>query len=177
MDGPEPGQAPAQEWVDVVDEHDRVVGRAPRAEVRARNLLHRGVGIVVRNRDRVYVHRRTTTKDVFPGAYDPMIGGMVAAGEAYQVAAARELDEELGIRGVGLRHLFQHRYQGPANNCHVGVFEVEWDGPVRPQDDEIAWGTWMTIDEVCAALPGWDVVPDGAEIWWRWQQAQADARG
>lgn len=59
---------PADELADVVDEDDRVVGRAGRSEIRARNLLHRGVAILCRNsRGEIYVHRRTDTKDVFPG--------------------------------------------------------------------------------------------------------------
>ena len=49
------------------------------------------------------MHRRTTTKDVYPGRYDMFCGGIVGAGESYDVCAARELEEELGISGVPLR--------------------------------------------------------------------------
>ena len=60
-----------QEYLDLVDENDNVIGKAPRSEVRARNLLHRGVGILVFNsRGELYVHKRTETKDIFPGMYD-----------------------------------------------------------------------------------------------------------
>ena len=38
-----------EEWATIVDKDDRVIGRARRAEVRARKLLHRGVAVLVRN--------------------------------------------------------------------------------------------------------------------------------
>ena len=45
---PSPSLAP-EEIVDLVDEEDHVLGKAPRHEVRARNLLHREVAAIVRN--------------------------------------------------------------------------------------------------------------------------------
>ena len=69
-------EAPVREWVDLIDFDNRVLGRAPRTKVRARNLLHRGVGIlVVNSAHQVYVHRRTDRKDVFPGLFDMFVGG------------------------------------------------------------------------------------------------------
>jgi hypothetical protein len=56
---------PGDEILDVVDEHDRVVGRASRREVRARRLLHRFAAVLCRDpTGRVYVHRRVDDKDV-----------------------------------------------------------------------------------------------------------------
>lgn len=84
----------AEEIVDLVDENDRVIGRAPRREVRARNLLHREVAAIVRNpRGEIYVHRRTGTKDVFPGMHDMFIAGVVTSGESYEDSIKRELSE------------------------------------------------------------------------------------
>jgi isopentenyldiphosphate isomerase len=162
-----PGAAfdPASEIVTVVDEHDRPIRTTTRAEVRARNLLHRGVGILVRNRSgEIYVHRRTQTKDVFPGMMDMFVGGTVAAGEPYEQAAGRELAEELGITDAPLVYLFKHRYEGADNNCLTAVFEVVWDGEIVHQAEEIAWGAWLTEDEVISKLAEWDWVPDGKAV-------------
>lgn len=159
----------SEEIVDLVDEHDVVIGQACRAEVRGRNLRHRGVGILCWDPDgRLYVHRRTATKDVFPSLYDMFVGGVVGAGEAYPVAAKREVGEELGIVGPEPVHLFDHLYQGPHNHAWVGVFEVTWDGPIVHQPSEVAWGQWMALDEVRARLESWDWVPDGLEIFERY---------
>ena len=60
----------------------RVVGCAPRSQMRAENLPHAATSVAVRDADgRIYVHRRTDTKDLFPGAHDVWAGGVVAAGE------------------------------------------------------------------------------------------------
>ena len=58
-----------------------------------------------------YVHRRTDTKDVFPGAWDCWAGGVVTAGEPPDRAAARELTEELGVSVPALEPLFRHWYR------------------------------------------------------------------
>jgi isopentenyldiphosphate isomerase len=149
----------------LVDEDDRVVGSAPRSEIRAGNLLHRGVAVMVRDSSgRLYVHRRTSTKDVFPSMYDATVGGMVVVGESYEGAAGRELAEELGIDGALPRRLFMQRYAGDQNNAWMAVFEVEWDGPVRHQEDEIDWGAWMSLDELRARHAEWPFAPDHREL-------------
>lgn len=157
---------PRDEPVDLVDEAGRVLGRAPRREVRAKNLLHPGVGILCWNRtDELYVHRRTETKDVFPGLYDMFVGGVVACGESYESAAAREVEEELGIAGAALEPLFVHVYRGPHNWSRVAVFELEWNGPIRHQASEVAWGAWMRVEELDRRIAEWPFVPDGLELY------------
>ncbi len=157
---------PKQERVDLVDANDRIIGWARRQKIRKLNLLHRGVGIICYNPAKeIYVHRRTTTKDVFPGMYDMFVGGVVRRGESYETTAVREIAEELGIDGPTPRHLFDHLYLGPRNRAIVSVFEVEWDGPIRHQPEEVEWGTWMTRKELDAKIDEWEFVPDGLEIW------------
>ena len=103
---------PADEPVDVVDADDNVTGQATRAEVRARNLRHRATYVLVFNRDgKLFVHQRTTMKDVYPGYYDVAVGGVVGAGESYDDAARRELAEELGVTGVALRRVLRADFE------------------------------------------------------------------
>ena len=163
---------PAEEIVDLVDEENRVIGSTTRREVRARNLLHRGVGILCRNSSgEIYVHRRTTTKDIFPGMYDMLVGGVVGASESYEAAATREIAEELGIEGPEPELLFLHLYQGPHNRSWVAVYEVTWDGPIHHQESEVAWGNYMTEKDLMRKLEDWDWVPDGLEIFQRYLQS------
>ena len=62
-----------------------------RAEMRAHNLQHRAVSTAVLGSDgRLLVHRRSATKDVWPGMWDLAAGGVVAASETYDDAARRE---------------------------------------------------------------------------------------
>lgn len=95
------GMTAADEILDIVDENDEVVGQAPRGEATARGLRHRCVFIEARDTEgRLFVHRRTATKLVFPSHYDMFVGGVVGAGESYDEAALREAEEELGVSGL-----------------------------------------------------------------------------
>ncbi len=161
----------AEEQVAILDEDGRVVGAAPRSVMRRDNLRHLVVAVLVRDpAGRVYVHRRTDTKDVFPGLHDCFVAGTVQAGEDPDPAASREVAEELGVVGVPLAPLFTMAY-ADADTRHVAhVFAVTWAGPVTHQASEIAWGDWMTVDELRAHLadPDWPFVPDGRALVERW---------
>jgi 8-oxo-dGTP pyrophosphatase MutT (NUDIX family) len=157
---------PAEEILDIVDEHDRVIGQAPRGEAYARGLRHRCAFILVRDAaGRVFVHRRTATKLVFPSMYDMFVGGVVGAGESYDDAALREAEEELGVRGLPRPvPLFKFLYEGdgaPGPSWWSYVYEVRCDLPVEPQPEEIDWYAFLTDAELEAGLEVWEWVPDG----------------
>lgn len=159
------------ERVDLIDLEDRVLGQVTRRRVRAENLLHRGVSVLVWNgRGELFVHRRTDTKDVFPGLHDVFVAGVVQAGEGYDQAARREVEEELGVRGPEPRPLFRHLYLGPACRAWTGVYEVAWDGPIVTQESEVAWGAFLPLDEAVRWSETRPFVPDGLEIFRVWRQ-------
>jgi len=159
---------PADELVDVVDESDRVVATVPRREVRRRNLLHRCTYVLLRNAaGEILVHRRTDTKDVFPGAHDVFSGGVCASGESYDDCARRELAEEFGVERTVLHRLFMHRYRGPHGQAWGAVYEARWDGPVRPQESEVAWHAWVAPEQLDRILDEQSFCPDSREIFAR----------
>ena len=161
---------PADELVEVVDEDDRVVDVVPRRLVRERLLLHRCTYVVVLDPDgRVYVHRRADSKDVYPGFHDVVAGGVNGVGESYEACAAREVEEELGITGRPAFR-FTHRYEGPDGRCFGGVFDVVWDGPIRWQPEEVAWGTFLSLDDVDAMIERERFCPDSLEVFERWRR-------
>lgn len=157
------GAMSADEILDVVDEKDRVVGRAPRSEVYARGLRHRCVFVLARDAEgRVFVHRRAADKAVFPSLYDMFVGGVVGAGEGYDDAALREAEEELGV--VGLPRptpLFRFLYENGEQSWWSAVYEVRCELPVQPQAEEVAWHAFLTEAEVERRLGDWEWAPDG----------------
>lgn len=159
----------ADEILDVVDEHDVVVGRAPRGEVYARRLRHRAAFVLARDaRGRIFVHRRTARKLVFPSLYDMFVGGVVGAGESYDAAAAREAAEELGVEeALTPVPVFRFLYETPEHTWWSAVYEVRVDGPVRPQPEEVDWYGFLTEEELERRLGEWEWVPDGFEAYRR----------
>ncbi|MBD0738380.1 NUDIX domain-containing protein [Streptomyces sp. CBMA29] len=155
----------ADEIIDIVDEHDRVVGRSPRGEAYARGLRHRCVFILARDaEDRIFVHRRTAEKLVFPSLYDMFVGGVVGAGESYEEAALREAEEELGVSGLPRPEpLFRFLYEDGPRTWWSSVYQVRCTLPVAPQAEEVAWHTFLTDEELAARLTEWEWVPDGLD--------------
>jgi 8-oxo-dGTP pyrophosphatase MutT (NUDIX family) len=159
----------SDERVDWVDESDRVLGQVTRRQMRAENLWHRTVAVLCCDPGgRVYVHRRTEHKDVFPGLYDMFVGGVVGAGESYEQCALREIGEELGIRGPLPEPLFMHRYDGPESRSHIAVFRVTWEGPIEHQESEVAWGGYCSLAQITENPSGFRFVPDGLEVFQRY---------
>lgn len=144
------------EIFDVVDAADRVVGQAPRTQVHARKWLHRSVHILVRNsQGQIYLQKRSMKKDLLPGVWTTSASGHVDSGESYDIAAVRELREELGIDSGSpcqLRFLFKHnacRYTGQE---FIQVYEIVWDGEIIIDPEEIDYGQWYGSEEIDTAI-------------------------
>jgi isopentenyldiphosphate isomerase len=156
----------APEIASLVDRDGTVVGSAPRAEVRRRNLLHAATAVLVRrSTGEIYLTRRSATKDWAPGQHDCSAGGVLLHGEDPAASALREVAEELGITGVarsGLRSLGTALYEDATVRCVEHCYELVWDGPVHHADGEVVWGRWVTLGELDQLLrdPSFRLVPD-----------------
>ena len=155
----------ADEIVTIVNEQNIVVGTAPRREMRTENLPHRSTYILVFNsQGALYVQKRTLTKDVFPGYYDPAAGGVVLAGESYEAGAVRELEEEMGIRGVPLTWLFDFYFTDERTRVWGGAFSCVYDGTVVPQEEEVEHVMVMTIEDILRRAETEPFTPDGLYV-------------
>lgn len=137
------------EWVDVVDEQDRVIGVAERARVRRENLRHRASYILVLDdADRILVQRRTLGKDFCPGMLDACAGGVVTQGEVMEPSARRELAEELGIHDVPLQDLGTFYAEGEGYRVWGGLFSCRYQGLLQLQAEEVSEVYWMSLSEI-----------------------------
>lgn len=154
-----------EELVALYDSAGAVIGAVPRSRMRAERLWHATTGVLVRSLDgsRVFVHRRTSWKDVFPGMLDVWAGGVVAAGESPDVTAVRELAEEYGVSDVAVKPLFSGTYDLPDVRCHAWLYEARSDGPFVLQAAEIESAWWEPVDRLRHLVTDaqWPIVPDG----------------
>ncbi|MBB4868015.1 isopentenyldiphosphate isomerase [Pseudomonas nitritireducens] len=145
-----------------VDDDDQLLGSLPRAELRARGLIGRGTFILLFNSaGELCVHRRTLSKAVYPGYWDPAAGGMVQADESYAESAARELEEELGIAGVELRAHGTFFFDQPDNRLWCAVFSAVSDAPLFLQPEEVLEAKFIDPHQALAeAKAGTPYCPD-----------------
>ena len=147
------------EIFDVVDENDQVTGQLSRAEVHARKLLHRAVHVFVFNKHGdLLLQQRSLFKDVQPGVWGSSVSGHLDAGEDYESAAVRELDEEMGIRVETTPEEIARIAPSEATGWeYVRLYQIHHSGSVRYPAAEVSAAVWFPLEEVgtwIAARPG-----------------------
>ena len=164
----------ANEVVIIVDKNNIETGKAPRHEMRARGLPHRACYILVFNsRGQLFVQKRTTSKDIYPGYFDIAAGGVVLAGESYDESARRELQEELGIRDALLTSHFTFFHSEGKNQVWGRVYSCIHDGELILQEEEVESGFFAAPEKVVELSNKNPFTPDGIYVLERYLQEKA----
>lgn len=145
----QPSPETDSELLPVVDLDDRQIGVATRAEIHARDLIHRAVHVVLHDGEgAVLVARRSQSKDRFPGWWDVSVGGHVGCGEAYIETARREMAEEMGVVDAEPRLVAVIDPDDDNGWEHIHVFAAGIKrGGERPNTAEIADAVWFGVDD------------------------------
>ena len=165
------------EIFDVVDDADRVIGQALRAEVHRRALKHRAIHIWVFNpAAELFVQHRAATKDTFSNCYDSSASGHLDHGEDYDQAAVRELHEELGLALAPhqLTKLFRVEAAPETGWEFVWVYRVQ--GAYQPVINlsEIQAGRFWSAAELAQLIAQHPAqcAPSFVRIWHEFQRRQ-----
>lgn len=138
------------EFFDIVDENDRIIGKAHRSECHSNpKLIHRGVFVIVVNKTGdVLLSKRSMKKDTGPGKWE-VIGEHNKPGEYYSNAALRGVKEELGL-SVKTEKISKIRY---TNGDETELDEVFFcrvasiDG-IKIDREEIDEVIFLSLDEL-----------------------------
>lgn len=172
LDAPE--DAASNEILDVVNEHDRVVGREHRGIIHARGLMHRSAQVLLFNsRGELFLQKRSMNKDEFPGLWDSSAAGHLNPGESYAQCARRELEEELGISEAGeLEQLCRLPASARTGFEHCTVFCCHHDGPLTLQAEEVDDGRWVAPKTMDRLVDDADsgLTPAVRQIWLKIRQ-------
>lgn len=152
-----------KEVFDVVNEKDEVVGTALRREVHQdTSLIHRSIAVLVFHNNRLYLQRRSETKDTYAGYWTCSCSGHVNTGETYEEAAKRELSEELGFDVEGpLLFLQKKIIRYPGETECISFFRYDTSAEIIANVAEISEGMFFEFNQkfVDVDLPLLNVTP------------------
>jgi len=143
-----------EEYLDVVDENNQVIGQEKRHVIHTSGLWHRGVHVFLFTPDRrLLVQRRSRAQDTYPNALDCSVSEHLQVGESYLDGAIRGLREELGIEQASLTRLLQLKMNyGPNDNMINELYEGVCDDKSlaidRREIEQIAHHSIPEIEEM-----------------------------
>ncbi len=147
----------SQEWLDVIDEHDGVIGLETRSVVHRQGLRHRGVHVFLFNdRGELLVQQRGVQREHSPLALDCSVSEHVLAGEDFFQAAQRGLKEELGLEGVALAPVLRFAMAYGENDHKISQL---YEAKVHPElirfdPKEVAGVAYYRLDALLERLQG-----------------------
>ncbi len=141
---------PADEWVPLVDEEGKIIGKATRKEVHSGpGKLHPVVHLQIFNsKGEIYLQKRALHKDVEPGKWDSAVGGHVDLGETIEQALLRETAEELNITGIHPVPLAKYKWESAVESELVFSFMALYNATPVFNKMEIEDGRFWTIGEI-----------------------------
>ena len=136
----------------IVDKDDNPIGEAGLYEAHEKGLIHRIVRIMVEDgKGNILLQKRSAQMKRWPHCWDNSVAGHVDSGEDYDVAAKRELFEELGIKNLRLTELGTYFTDKPLDNINLKrfnrVYKVKVSKTPKVIDpDEVDEVKWFSID-------------------------------
>lgn len=140
-----------QEYLDVVNKEDVVIGKETRKKVHELGLWHRGAHVFLFNdAGEMLIQKRSADRASSPSLLDCSVSEHVQSGESYLDAAMRGMKEELGIEGVELKQLVKFSMNYGINDNEISVIFEGKIGSNKVDFDkvEIEEIFYMSMDEI-----------------------------
>ncbi|MBN2682006.1 MAG: NUDIX domain-containing protein [Bacteroidales bacterium] len=155
-------KVPEGEWLPIVNEEGRVVGKASRNECHSgKKLLHPVVHLhVINSKKMIYLQKRPENKEIQPGMWDTAVGGHVAFGENIEQALKREAKEEIGLENFNASLLSNYKWETEVEHELVFMFLTKHDGRLFPNPQELEEGKYWTKKQIEANLGGGVFTPN-----------------
>lgn len=140
------------EYLDLVNEKDEVIGRKLRSEVYAEGRSNFRVinAFIVNQKGELWIPRRTGGKRFFPLCLDVSVGGHVESGETYDQALRRETSEEINVdlTKVDYRLLGHLTPQNDHVSANTNVYEITLNEAPEYNKHDFIEDNWFTPNKL-----------------------------
>lgn len=134
--------------IDVVDEQNQVIGKAPLTDVYTQKLNHRVAHVLIFNdRGEIFLSQNSAKHDYCPGHWTLSANTTVLAGESPEHAAQRALSLWLGA-SIPLKQIHETPYDHYKIRKFVTVFRGQSQGPFPLNKNLASTGKWFSIADV-----------------------------
>ncbi len=143
------------EYIEIVNDKGEIIGKELRSKVHGNpSLIHRVTHVLVFNpKGELLLQKRSKNKDVAPGKWDTSVGGHVNAGETIEEAVIREMEEELGIKGIMPEFVYSYIHSNPYETELVYTHQCIYTGEIKFNHEEIEEVRYWRLSDI-----------DGSEI-------------
>jgi len=139
-----------EEWLPVVDEEGKVLGRALRSDCHGgERILHPVVHLHVMNHNKhLFLQKRPETKLIQPGKWDTAVGGHIAFGEDVKTALQREAFEEIGLKDFSARPIGNYVFESEVERELVYSFiSYDYKG-INLHSEEVEEGRFWSKKQI-----------------------------
>ena len=147
---------PSDEYLDIVNEKDEVIGKQLRSEAYAQNRNNFRVvnAFVVNSNGQLWIPRRTANKRIFPLCLDMSMGGHVEHGESYERTFQRETSEELNIdtNKASIKLLGHLTPREHGVSAFMNVYEIKTDETPAYNSNDFIEFYWLSPKELLAKI-------------------------
>lgn len=139
-----------EENLPIVDPAGIVTGQSPRAHVHGGSkLLHPVIHLHIIDRmERIFLQKRSMSKQICPGMWDTAVGGHVSYGEMITEALQREAQEEIGLTEFNPIFLDSYIFESAIERELVVVFAAVGTFELKFGEGEVDEGRYWPVKEI-----------------------------
>ncbi len=132
--------------IPVVNEQDEIIGYKDRKDRTPTDIIRVSAIWITDENGNILLQQRKLTKKENPGKWGPAVAGTVEEGETYEGNAYKEMEEEIGIKGVLLKP-YKKLYAQTNVGCRfaqVYLAQIPHDTSLKPQEEEVEALKWIS---------------------------------
>ncbi|RLD68373.1 MAG: NUDIX hydrolase [Bacteroidetes bacterium] len=139
-----------EEWLPLVDEDGKVIGKAPRSLChKDKNLLHPVVHVHFFNeKGDIFLQKRPKNKLTQPGKWDTAVGGHISDGETLEEGLEKEVREEIGITKAKYQFIKKYIWESDVERELVYLFFAKTEQKIIINKTELDDGRFWSVAEI-----------------------------